>query len=206
MERVRYTLLYPSIRPGILVEGSEWAKGEVVLEGQVYKLLVGYYYNYTLLLNGRPVLKSPLSSIIYLQNGDTLWASVWPMDGDLAYTEDKCIQGSRSIKNALTGDYTEVLGSLRRGWNNLTLIVDVHVIDDAIDLVQGTRYITARPASGAIVLKLGPPFIMILEARRVVDSDLYFPILVACIPSAFPPAYIVYRVRGWVARVLLYSL
>lgn len=31
----------------------------VVVEGQTYGALLGYYYNYTLLLNGRPVLKSP---------------------------------------------------------------------------------------------------------------------------------------------------
>lgn len=79
-----------------------------------------------------------------------------------------------------------------RGWNNLTLVLDAYLLDDAIDPVQGTRYITARLARGAITLTLGPPFIMLLEARRTVDPDLYLQVLAAL------PTYIAgYRVlRG----------
>ncbi len=196
--RVHYTLLYPNIRPGVLVEGSQWVEDKRVTIGNwTYGVLLGYYYNYTLLLNGKPVLKSPLRSVISIQGNDAVWNTVWPKDGDLAYTENSYAKSSYSVRNALVEDYAGVLGSLRRGWNNLTLVVDVYLLDDAIDPVQGTRYITARLARGAVTLRLGPPFIMLLEARRTVDWGLYVRVLAVCILLAALPTYIVYRVRVW---------
>ncbi|MEB3755393.1 MAG: hypothetical protein GSR79_00815 [Desulfurococcales archaeon] len=191
---IPYIIFYPNIRPGVIVNGKQWAEDKTVyVDGFPYRVTLGYFYNYTLLVNGEPILKRPQRSVIFIRNDPSGWFSVWPHDGDLAYTSVPEVKDSYNIRNSLSSNYLSVLGSLRRGWNNLTIVVDVYLLDDAIDPVEGMYYITAHLARGEIILSIGPPFIVVLDYKKTVDPSEYMLMLATSILLAGIPTYVLYK-------------
>ena len=192
--KIHYTILYPNIRPGVFVRGNQWAEQRIVfIKGCPCRVIIGYFYNYTLLINGKSLLAHPLRSIIYIHNDPSGWFSIWPKDGDLAYTRNTEIESSYEIKNDLARNYREVLGSIRKGWNNITLLLDVYAINDAIDPVQGIYYITANITRGEITLNIGPGFIAFISYTKSVDQSM-LPWIIACSAlAAAIPTFIIYK-------------